>query len=269
MAKAIEQIERDLTKLKSQSRELGEELFQSYQKYFDILTTAIEQQTIQATYYLCTNSYPEEFLQLSYSQREHLLKALQRVIKNAIAELKEKLSPSARVDSTSESTAVEINSDRFADPELLYAWQKELEGEIKLTTQSISHKINVLLQQAQILPSSIPKPILEATTKAVDRGENMANVPNILSILVEQEDEDEEDEDSDRDDNNLKIIQIDSLYLRLSEIEFVDMMVMSGRKQINHLVSKLRNLRREYRHQQQELKIAEAESAWRNSWFET
>jgi hypothetical protein len=30
----------------------------------------------------------------------------------------------------------------------------------------------------------------------------------------------------------------------------------------------VRMLKREYSHKQQELKIAEAESAWRNSWFE-
>ena len=63
-------------------------------------------------------------------------------------------------------------------------------------------------------------------------------------------------------------MQIHSLYLRLTEIEFSDGTVLSCRKQINQLVNKISVLQREYLQKQQELKIAEAESAWRNSWFE-
>lgn len=265
MARAIEQIERDLTQLKSQSLKLGEELEQLYQKYFALLGPAIAQQTIQASYYLCTTSYPDQFLRLSASQREHLLKSFQRVIKYAIADLEEKLSPPQPEGISAETKTTKVASDRFTTPESLYNWHKELEQAIQHTTTTISHKVNLLLQQAQILPSSLPKSILEATTKAGERGENMANLPNLLSVLIERSETEDSDEEEDL---RLNIIQIDTLYLRLTEIEFVDMEVMSWRKQINQLVSKIRTLRREYQHKQKDLKIAEAESAWRNSWFE-
>jgi hypothetical protein len=63
-------------------------------------------------------------------------------------------------------------------------------------------------------------------------------------------------------------VQIHSLYLRLTEVEFSDVNVLALRKNIDRLVDKTKALRREYLQKQQELKIAEAESAWRNSWFE-
>jgi hypothetical protein len=264
MAKAIEQIERELTKLKESSLQLGEELEQAYKKYFADFVLAIEKQTIQACYYLCTNDYPEAFLQLSYSQRGHLLKSIQRVIKHAIADLDNKLfSPQVEENQTEIPIITTINSDRFATPEDLYNWQKDIERSLYKTTQIISHKINLLLQQSQILPTNLPKAVLEATTKGGERGENMTDIPNILTMLVE-----ENDEDDDESDRRPGIIKLDILYLRLTEIEFVDMVVMSWRKQINQLVTKISNLRREYRNKQKELKIAEAESAWRNSWFD-
>jgi hypothetical protein len=63
-------------------------------------------------------------------------------------------------------------------------------------------------------------------------------------------------------------VQIHSIYLRLTEVEFSNVNVLSLRKNIEKIVDKIKMLKREYIQKQQELKIAEAESAWRNSWFE-
>jgi hypothetical protein len=268
MTRAIEQIERDLTQLTEKSLLLGTEIEQVYQKYLAVLAPAIKKQAIQACYYLCTNDYPEAFLQLSYSQREQLLKSFQRVINHAIRDLDHKLSPLSGDEQPSATSTLEIAADRFRTPETLYFWQKDLDQAIHQTTQIISQKINLLLQQSHILPTALPKAILEATTKAGDRGENLTDVPNILSMLVEEEEDDGEDE-SDRDRIHPAMMKLDILYLRLTDIEFIDMVVMSWRKQINQLVGKIAHLRREYRNKQTELKIAEAESAWRNSWFDS
>jgi hypothetical protein len=265
MARAIEQIERELTQLKERSLLLGKELEDVYRKYFAVLTTAIEKQTTQACYYLCTNDYPEAFLQLSYGQREHLLKSMQRVIKHSNTDLNSKLISPQIAEGQTDPTAV--NLERFATPEELYNWQKEVERSIQKTNQLISHKINLLLHQSRILPTHLPNAILEASAKGGERGENMTDVPNILSILVEEKDNDDEDDD-DESERRSGIVKLDILYLRLTEIEFVDMVVMSWRKQVNQLASKVANLRREYHNKQKELKIAEAESAWRNSWFD-
>ena len=65
----------------------------------------------------------------------------------------------------------------------------------------------------------------------------------------------------DSDDLMPKVLQIYSIYLRLTEIEFTDGTVLSERKNINNLGNKIKTLRREYLHKQRELTIAKAESS--------
>jgi hypothetical protein len=312
MARQIEQIQRDLNKLRTVSSELGLELTTAYKNYFAVFAPTLKQQSIQACYHLATSCYPEAFLKLTYSQKSQLLKTLQRVIQNTVASLLNQLDKPGYTGEDDTETTGELTSmpdvpiDWFGAPDSLSTWQKNLEGEIAHTLTEISYKVNLLLQQAQILPPSIPKPILEANPQVDERGGNTINVPNLLGVLVERDganerstlaallqrgreinenrqqnrDEDLEDDDlsvdrnsiledlQDRADETPKIIQIFSIYLRLTEVEFSDGAVLSGRKNINHLGNKIKTLRREYLDKQRELTIAEAESSWRSSWFE-
>ncbi len=290
MARQIEQVEQDLTQLKVASSQLGRELTAVYRSYFNSLAPTLKQQSIQGCYYLCTNFYPEAFLKLNYNQRSQLLKTLQRVISNAIADLVIHIEPSRRTSNndedepTGELTSIPVMPiDWFATPTSLSTWQQNLEEELSHSLKEISYKVNLLLQQAQIMPPNIPKSILEASPEADRQGGNIASIPNLLSVLIGQDGDQEQqlanlaeeelnqrDEDEDEYENNFpQIIQIHSLYLRLTEVEFSDAMVLSLRKNINQLGNKIKALRREFLHKQQELKIAEAESAWRNSWFES
>jgi hypothetical protein len=297
MAKPIEQVEQDLHQLRTTSRELGRELTAAYRSYFGCFAPTLKQQSIQGCYHLCTNFYPEAFLKINYDRRAQLLKTLQRVISNAIADLSVHIESSGQTSSSSnnddddeptgELTAMPaIPIDWFETPSSLSTWQKNLEEELKHSLKEISYKINVLLQQAQIMPPNIPKPILEANPEADRQGGNIANIPNLLSVLIGQnsnqrEEEIDDDEEQDEEDaldaamedliqhrDPAQIIQIHSLYLRLTEIEFSNVTVLSLRKNISQLTNKVKILNREYLHKQQELKIAEAEAAWRNSWFE-
>jgi hypothetical protein len=292
MAKPIEQVEQDLEQLRTTSRELGRELTAAYRSYFGCFAPTLKQQSIQGCYHLCTNFYPEAFLKLNYDRRAQLLKTLQRVISNAIADLAVHIEPSSRTSNdddddddepTGELTAMPaIPIDWFATPSSLSTWQQNLEEELAHSLKEISYKINLLFQQAQIMPPNIPKPILEAIPEADRQGGNIANVPNLLSVLIGQNshrpdrDDDEEELELELPLGNLiqrddppQIIQIHSLFLRLTEIEFSNVTVLSLRKNIAQLGNKVKMLRREYAQKQQELKIAEAESAWRNSWFES
>jgi hypothetical protein len=293
MARSIEQVGQDLHHLQTASSNLGTELTTAYQSYFTALAPTLKQQSIQSCYYLCTNCYPDAFLKLNYNQRSQLLKTLQRVISNVIADLVMQLDSSARSNNedepTGELTSIPIMPiDWFATPTSLSTWQQNLEGEIAHSLKEISYKVNLLLQQARIMPPNIPKPILEASVQADRQGESNISIPNLLSILIEQEPEEQplEDAVSDRaivsngidravslaleleGDDFPQIVQIHSIYLRLTEVEFSDVNVLRLRKNIEQLVDKIKMLRREYIQKQQELKIAEAESAWRNSWFE-
>jgi hypothetical protein len=271
MAGSIEQIEQDLHQLRKVSIQLGGELTAAYRSHFASLAPTLKKQSIQGCYYLCTNCYPEAFLKINYNQRAQLLKTLQRVIGNAIANLVIHIEPSARMSNNEDEPTGELTSmpimpiDWFATPTSLSTWQQNLEEEISHSLKEISYKVNLLLQQAQIMPPNIPKLILEASSEADLQGESTVNVPNLLSMSIERESTEEQQLD---DDDFPQIVQIHSLYLRLTEVEFSDVMTLSLRKNISQLVNKINILRREYLQKQQELKIAEAESAWRNSWFE-
>jgi hypothetical protein len=292
MARSIEQVGQDLHHLQGASSKLGTELTAAYKSYFNTLAPTLKQQSIQSCYYLCTTCYPEAFLKLNYNQRSHLLKTLQRVIGNVIADLVVHIEPVALGNNDDEPTG-ELTSmpvmpiDWFATPTSLLTWHQNLEAEITHSLKEISYKVNLLLQQARVMPANIPKPILEASERADRQGETNVNLPNLLSILIEQESDEQPLDDAsgektmvsngtesiaidiDSDDDDFpQIVQIYSLYLRLTEVEFSDANVLSLRKNIDRLVDKNKMLRREYLQKQQELKIAEAESAWRNSWFE-
>ena len=283
MAKPIEQVEQDLTHLSTISSQLGRELMAAYQSYFTIFASTLRKQSIQSCYYLCTTCYPEPFLKLNYPQRSQLLKTLQRMISNAITDLVVHIAPDRRTSGDDDEPTGELTSiptmpiDWFATPTSLSTWQQNLEEELGHSLKEISYKVNLLLQQAQVMPASIPKPILEASAEADRQGGSTVNVPNILTVLIEQNSNENELQlenldslDSlDESTDPPQIIQIHSLYLRLTEIEFSDVTVLSLRKNISQLANKVKSLRREYLQKQQELKIAEAESAWRNSWFES
>jgi hypothetical protein len=293
MARSIEQVGQDLHHLQAASSKLGTELTAAYKSYFSTLAPTLKQQSIQSCYHLCTTCYPEAFLKLNYNQRSQLLKTLQRVISNVIADLVMHIDSSANNNNddepTGELTSIPIMPiDWFATPASLSTWHQNLEAEINHSLTEISYKVNLLLQQARVIPPNIPKPILEASAQADRQGESTVNIPNLLSILIEQDLEEQQLDDPsvertimtngidrfgsisikpERDDFP-QILQIHSLYLRLAEIEFSDANVLRLRKNIDRLVDKIKVLRREYLHKQQELQIAEAESAWRNSWFE-
>ena len=293
MAKPIEQVEQDLTQLRTASSELGRELTAAYRSYFACFTPTLKQQSIQGCYHLCTNFYPEPFLKLNYDRRAQLLKTLQRVIVNVISDLAVQIEPGSQTKSddddepTGELTAMPaIPIDWFANPSSLSTWQQNLEAEIAHSLKEISYKVNLMLQQAQVLPQDIPKPILEAKPQVDQQGNSTANIPNLLSVLIgknsdrpeELETEDFEDSEDNLDlalenlisrQDPAQILQIHSLFLRLTEIEFSNGTVLSLRKNISQLTNKAKILNREYLHKQQELKVAEAESAWRNSWFES
>ncbi len=278
MARPIEQVEQELTKLRMASSQMGKELTIAYKSYFAAFAPTLKKQSIQGCYYLCTNGYPEAFLKLNYDRRAQLLKTLQRTINNAVANLvvyidsPDRSSGNNNVDDdepTGEITSMSMMpTDWFATPISLSTWQKQLEEEIGHSLKEISYKVNLLLQQGQVMPPSIPKPILEANPQADRQGGNIVNIPNILSVLIEQNSSEEEQETEPDEDESPKILPIHSLYLRLTEVEFSDANVLSYRKNIDVLVNKINGLRREYLQKQQDLKVSEAAAAWRNSWFE-
>lgn len=246
MARAIERIERDIAALEEAVSAIAVELRSTYASYLTALGKAVRQQTVVASYYVCTQGYPESFLGLSFSQRQQL----QQAIRMLGQDTSDQLLAHTHTDSPSPSK-----------PEDLAQWQQNLEEVIDNTLKTTSRETNNLLQQAGLLPNKLPVPVLEAAANSSEASaEIMAGPPNLLNLLIETENN-QESEDS-------TMTQIVAIHLRLSEIEFTDATVRAGRNQIRNLEVRLKSLGREYYKKQRERAVAEAEAAWRASWFD-
>lgn len=154
---------------------------------------------------------------------------------------------------------------------------EKLEYFIAEILQGASQAANRLLQKADILPKQLPEPVFAAAAKAGEAAEGpSAGPPNLLRLLVEVSEtaspssDADEDDDEDEDDERprLPVTPLVAIHLRLSEIEFTTATLSVWRTKIRGSVKQLEGLSRKYKRKQQQLAIAEAESAWRSSWFE-
>lgn len=165
-------------------------------------------------------------------------------------------SPDQSIEQPTEPTAT---VDSLDTPEAVAYWQERIEEGIEEMLQTLSHAANRLLQQASILSDKLPEPVLEVAAKAGLSAETVSGTPNLLNLLVETEDDDEEES---------AVTHIVAIHLRLSEVEFGDATLSTWRSKIRSLSARLNQLGRQYHKKQRERAIAEAEAAWRASWFE-
>lgn len=276
MARAIEQIERDLAALSEAVSAIAVELKSTYTSYLEALEPATRQQLILASYQLCTQGYAKQFLSLSFSQRQQLQQAIRKLSQNASNQLLSLLKPetneveSEELESSQETEDSELSSPlsspslleiRCSNPIELAQWQQNLEEAIAHTLKTLSLETNLLLQQTGILPQKLPAPVLEAATNASETAADVTSgQPNLLNLLIEAENNSESQDSS--------VMQLIAIQLRLGEIEFADANVRSARNQIRQIEARLNLLGREYQKKQRERIVAEAESAWRSSWFD-
>ncbi|MEJ1932877.1 hypothetical protein WDZ92_21930 [Nostoc sp. NIES-2111] len=285
MGRAIERIEQDIVVLQEAIKAIASELHSAYASYLGILGQALGKQLILASYHLCTQGYPENFLKLSLNQRQQLQQGIRKLGKQGAELLLAQLVISGDEEDggdegvgedegdegvgedegdkevTSVAPASQVYVLDTSNPVELAQWQKRVEEGTQRTLRKVSHEANVLLQKADILPQKLPEPILEAAAAASEASaEMMPGPPNLLSLVIEIENEQDEEESS--------LTQITTINLRLGEIEFADPTLSSSRSQIRHVLGKLNQLGREYQKKQKERSIAEAEAAWRSSWYE-
>ncbi|HEY9653766.1 MAG TPA: hypothetical protein V6C95_24095 [Coleofasciculaceae cyanobacterium] len=306
MARAIERIEQDIAAMEEAITLLQGELDSAYSKYLTLLGQAVQQQLVLASYQICTHGYPQSFLNLSFSQRQQLQQELRKLGKQAReqlvnqlemlkqlaeAELEESKSieptpePSSTHQECSEETQSELlpesidSEDETPTPpnppkpkpakqpkipptklEQLMYWLEELEDAIAQTLQTTSLNTNHLLQKSGIIPEKLPAALLEAAAKAEASSDSPAGSPNLLNLLMETPNEDEEEDST--------LLRVVAINLRLSEIEFADPSLMASRNQIRSLVGRVSKFKQEYHKIQRERAVAQAEAAWRLSWYE-
>ncbi|BAZ32793.1 hypothetical protein NIES4074_53000 [Cylindrospermum sp. NIES-4074] len=275
MARAIERIERDIAVLKVAIQAIATELQSAYASYLTTLGQALGKQLILASYHLCTQGYAENFLSLSLNQRQKLQQGIRKLSQKAGEQLlayiqreeeeeEEENEDAGETQEGESNPESQIPNPKFFDssnPIELAQWQQELEEATQEILKRVSHNANVLLQKAGILPKKLPEPILAAAAAVSEASaEVIPGPPNLLNLVIEIENEQESEDSS--------LTQIMAINLRLGEIEFADSTLLSERKQIRNILVQLNKLGREYQKKQRELTVAEAEAAWRASWFE-
>jgi DNA-binding transcriptional regulator GbsR (MarR family) len=247
MARPIESIEKEIHLLETTVSSLAQKLQTTNSNYLTSLIKGVPQQLIMAGYYICTQAYPEFFLQLSFSQTEQVQKYLKKVVK----ELQD------RLHLLSENS---IASEEIKEPLQLITRQKKLELEIANSLETASSEANTTLQQAGIFPGNVSATLIEATRQIDSGSEAIASAPNLVNIMVQN---------SELPEKVTPIMtSVQAIQLRLADIEFNNREIMSLRHQIRHLLSQLAKLQKEYQLKQSERLVVEAENAWRRSWFE-
>lgn len=261
----VEQIDKDIAVIEEAVKAIATELESSYISYLTALGQAVAKQLMLATYQLCTQAYPQKFVSLSLNERQQL----QQKIRKLGQEAAERLLEHTEADDSLEFSFLQEEADiepakeeRFTNPVELVKWHQQVERAIASTVKMLSSKSNSVLQQAGMLPDKLPlSPLLEAATTSLEATPEAINgTPNLLNLLVETDNSQEAQEST--------VTQITAIHLRLVEIELAEATVRVGRNQIRNLLGKLSKIERDYQKKQRERDVAEAEAAWRASWFE-
>ncbi|MEM9002607.1 MAG: hypothetical protein AAGE59_03670 [Cyanobacteria bacterium P01_F01_bin.86] len=149
-----------------------------------------------------------------------------------------------------------------------------LERQLRAILQTVSNLSNYLLKQAHILPD-LPEMVIAAAAEA-EAGESGQSAPNLLNVLVEMgrdRDQDELEENKhpetlDEEDPESSMTHLVAINLRLADIEFADAHTALWRSKLQEVLARLKRLGSRYQKLQREKAQAEAEYAWRATWFE-
>ena len=79
MTKSIQQIKQELKNLELTVAEIAVELEKLHRDYLDLLSQSVKQQLILACYQICTQFYPQSFLDLSLSNKQQLQQNLRQI----------------------------------------------------------------------------------------------------------------------------------------------------------------------------------------------
>jgi len=166
-------------------------------------------------------------------------------------------------------SADKITEIDLSNPRHLILWQKKMESKMRKVLNDVSCKVNKRLQDFEILPKRLPAKVLELALKAGgDSGSGKSksfSFPNIFNIAIETGKRSKDKEAKSRSKN---AIEVSLLRLRLSEIEFADTRLSSQRSKIRMLLKKIHGLEQAFQAKNHEYAKAEADAAWRSSWYE-
>lgn len=294
----VERIERDLAELHKTVAGLAQEFYDLYTEYLQSLGQTVRQQVILACFQMCTQGYPQQFLALSLSQRQALQRSLRELAKDAQSNLaailyfpgteeqvalalEQQAPPEASATPDAESAIAENTPSvasttdpaapppgpRSLTPTDLTEWQENVELSVLKELQLLSHQTNRLLQQTGILPTQIAETLFQHAGRP-EMAEMVGNAPNLLNLLIAATEDDTEEESDEPSDRPTAVLQILAIQLRLPEVEFTDATLTNQRNRLRSLTLRLKKLGQLYYKKRKELAIAQAQDAWRASWYE-
>ena len=265
MTKSIQQIKQDLLGFEKVVAVLAIELQDLYRKYLDLLSKSAQKQLILVSYQICTQEYPQSFLNLSLERRENLQQNLrqlgQKMGDRLISTLPEDDDRSVKLEELEELERLK-DFDRLPNnsPEYWLQWHQKIQRTISETFTNVSKQANQLLKETKILPHQLPEKVMEMALAAENTESAISGYPNMLNMLIEAENESEE--------NDSKITKLTAIRLRLSEIEFSDPNLSNLGNQMRNLLVKIDKIKQQYHKKEGQLLIAEAEASWRSTWYE-
>lgn len=147
MVGAAKQIEEKLKEIEVAIAKIAKEFYDTYEGYFKVLGEGIRQQLIFASYHICTQGYPEAFLNLSFSQRQKMQSELREIAELPIRELEELLE---------KSPEEQQNSDETSAPELIMSLLGEEDEEQQEVTSPLKgEKTNIEFDSAVLFSTQI------------------------------------------------------------------------------------------------------------------
>ncbi|GCL60038.1 hypothetical protein [Microcystis aeruginosa] len=295
MTGRLNKLQQDLKNIETEVANLAERMREKYRIYLDLLGESLYKQAIGAVYYICTRYYGGEFLALSHSNRQKLqeeIKTLGQEAKASLQQLGEQSFDRGAFSGVGlpKSPAETVNTPDFwklflnkpenlaatgeiNNPDILLHCCRVLEKNCIEILNHLSKQINQQLQKAYILPPHLPSQIIDMAIEAGEEGQSLSGGNNMLNILVEAknpelEEEKDQDDGDDKDFSSGKVTKVTAIHLRMAELEFADTRLSVERNQIRSLWEKLNRLGEQYHRIRKEYTIAQAEAAWRSSWYD-
>ncbi|MBD2463265.1 hypothetical protein H6G89_19710 [Oscillatoria sp. FACHB-1407] len=163
MTRAVDQIERDIAALEQAVVAIAQDLHTTYEDYLTDLGQAVKRQLVLAAYHICTQGYPDRFLQLSLSQRQELQQTLKQLAQQAQTQLMSRLKA---FDDFSPIPEEESKEDDESEDEFSY---EELTDD--LTDEELAEELakEDLLHEAVLFTSEFAEPPLAQGDRLSER----------------------------------------------------------------------------------------------------
>ncbi|PZD74693.1 hypothetical protein C1752_00835 [Acaryochloris thomasi RCC1774] len=245
MGANIHQLQQSLEALEAQAAQLVHHFSSLYQDYLRELGASVSKQLMRAAYHLCTQTEPQAFVGLSLSQQQSLQQGLQRLGWQLQQSLLQTLRDTLVAD-----------AQRMV-PEHLVLAIHSIEDTIVAVLQQTSRDANYLLQDHQILEIQSMDALFKIAAQADEAGRPITSPPHLLKALVEAK-------ESELEEDNVPVVAI---YLQITDIELADSELMAWRHQLRQATQQLMALNKDFVQKQKARTTAEAEAAWRASWF--